>query len=229
MSAHKNVFVGKILARQQAGILRRFDRSFLMNGETRRKIGPTEGDALVIVDVQYDFLPGGALAVPKSDEILPVLNDYISIFERRSLPIYMTRDWHPSNHCSFQEFGGPWPVHCVADTRGAAFSDDLKIKSPMGIVSKATTPERECYSDFGTTRFEADLRTAGVTRLFVGGLATDYCVLNTVKDALRFGFTTFLLRDAIRGVNVHPDDSQKAEEEMLRLGATPLELQDLAS
>jgi nicotinamidase/pyrazinamidase len=200
-----------------------------MNGIQPPKIEPTVGDALVIVDVQYDFLPGGALAVPSSNEILPVLNGYIQIFEKRRLPIYMTRDWHPVNHCSFKEYGGPWPAHCVAGTRGAAFSEELKLASPTTIVSKATTPERECYSDFGTTNFEANLRATGVSRLFVGGLATDYCVLNTVKDALALGFTTFLLRDAIRGVNVQPDDSLKAEQEMIRLGARPIELQDLAA
>jgi nicotinamidase/pyrazinamidase len=192
------------------------------------KIEPSQGDALIIVDVQYDFLPGGALAVPESDQILPVLNKYIEIFEKRGLPIYMTRDWHPANHCSFKEYGGPWPSHCVIDTRGAAFAEDLKFSSRAIVISKATTPERECYSDFGTTNFEASLRATGVGRLFVGGLATDYCVLNMVKDALGLGFTTFLLRDAIRGVNVQPDDSRKAEQEMIRLGARPIELQDLS-
>lgn len=192
------------------------------------KIEPSQGDALIIVDVQYDFLPGGALAVPESDQILPVLNKYIEIFEKRGLPIYMTRDWHPVNHCSFKEYGGPWPSHCVVDTRGAAFAEDLKFSSPTIVISKATTPERECYSDFGTTNFEASLRANGIGRLFVGGLATDYCVLNTVKDALGLGFTTFLLRDAIRGVNVQPDDSRKAEQEMIRLGAQSIELQDLS-
>lgn len=192
------------------------------------KIEPRQGDALIIVDVQYDFLPGGALAVPESDQILPVLSKYIEVFEKRGLPIYMTRDWHPVNHCSFKEYGGPWPSHCVVDTRGAAFAEDLKFSSPAIVISKATTPERECYSDFGTTNFEASLRATGVGRLFVGGLATDYCVLNTVKDALGLGFTTFLLRDAIRGVNVQPDDSRKAEQEMIRLGARSIELQDLS-
>jgi nicotinamidase/pyrazinamidase len=141
----------------------------------------------------------------------------------------MTRDWHPPNHCSFQEYGGPWPTHCVAESRGAAFSEELKFNSPTTIVSKATTPERECYSDFGTTNFETDLRAKGIARLFVGGLATDYCVFNTVKDALALGFTTFLLRDAIRGVNVKPDDSEKAQQEMIRLGAVSIEFQDLAA
>jgi nicotinamidase/pyrazinamidase len=131
----------------------------------------------------------------------------------------MTRDWHPPDHCSFKEYGGPWPAHCVAGTNGAAFSAELKLTAPTGIVSKATTPDLEYYSDFGTTNFEADLRASDVSRLFIGGLATDYCVLSTVKDALALGFETFLLLDAIRGVNVHPDDSQNAEQEMIRLGA----------
>jgi nicotinamidase/pyrazinamidase len=200
-----------------------------MDGTEQSMIEPVEGDALVIVDVQYDFLPGGALAVPHSDQILPVLNRYIGVFEQRRLPIYMTRDWHPPNHCSFQEYGGPWPTHCVAGSRGAAFSEELKFNSPTTVVSKATTPERECYSDFGTTNFEADLRAKGISRLFVGGLATDYCVFNTVKDALALDFKTLLLRDAIRGVNVEPDDSEKAEQEMLRLGAVPIEFGDLVA
>ena len=199
-----------------------------MSGTERTKVELIEGDALVIVDVQNDFLPGGALAVPQSDEILPILNKYITAFEKRGLLIYMTRDWHPPDHCSFKEYGGPWPTHCVAGTNGAAFSTELKLTSPTAIVSKATTSDLECYSDFGTTNFEANLRAAGVSRLFVGGLATDYCVFSTVKDALALGFKTFLLLDAIRGVNVQPDDSRKAEQEMIRLGAAPIKLQDLA-
>jgi nicotinamidase/pyrazinamidase len=194
----------------------------------RTTIEPDSGDALVIVDVQNDFLPGGALAVPESDQILPIVNTYIATFEKRALPIYMTRDWHPPDHCSFKESGGPWPTHCVAGTRGAAFSEELKFNSPFTIVSKATDPKLEAYSDFSTTSFEPSLRHAGVSRLFVCGLATDYCVFNTVKDALSLGFKTYLLLDAIRGVNVQPDDSQKAEQEMIRLGATPVRLHDLA-
>lgn len=199
-----------------------------MSGPERTTIELIEGDALVIVDVQNDFLPGGALAVPQSDEILPILNHYIAAFEKRRLPIYLTRDWHPPDHCSFKEYGGPWPTHCVAGTDGAAFSAELKLTAPITIVSKATTPELEYYSDFGTTNFEADLRASRVSRLFIGGLATDYCVLSTVKDALALGFTTFLLLDAIRGVNVQPDDSHNAEQEMIRLGAKPIQLQDVA-
>jgi nicotinamidase/pyrazinamidase len=199
-----------------------------MSGPEGTAIELIQGDALVIVDAQNDFLPGGALAVPQSDEILPILNHYIAAFEKRRLPIYMTRDWHPPDHCSFKEYGGPWPAHCVAGTDGAAFSAELKLTAPTRIVSKATTPDLEYYSDFGTTNFEADLRASDVSRLFIGGLATDYCVFSTVKDALALGFETFLLLDAIRGVNVHPDDSQNAEQEMIRLGAKPIRLQDVA-
>ncbi len=199
-----------------------------MSGTERTTIEPAKGDALVIVDVQNDFLPGGALAVPRSNEILPVINRYIAAFERRGLPIYMTRDWHPPDHCSFKEHGGPWPTHCVAGTDGAAFSTELKFSSTFATVSKATSSDFEAYSDFSTTNFEPDLRATGISRLFVGGLATDYCVFSTVKDALALGFKTYLLLDAIRGVNVQPDDSQKAEQEMIRLGAMPIKLQDLA-
>jgi nicotinamidase/pyrazinamidase len=198
-----------------------------MSGTER--IEPAKGDALVVVDVQNDFLPGGALAVPQGDEILPVLNNYIAVFEKRALPIYVTRDWHPPNHCSFKEYGGPWPTHCVVDTNGAAFSKELKFSSPFTVVSKATAPDHEAYSDFSNPDLQTNLRGAGVSRLFVGGLATDYCVFNTVKDALALGFKTYLLLDAIRAVNVQPDDGQKAEEEMIRLGATPIKLQDLAA
>jgi nicotinamidase/pyrazinamidase len=198
-----------------------------MSGTER--IEPAKGDALVVVDVQNDFLPGGALAVPQGDEILPVLNNYIAVFEKRALPIYVTRDWHPPNHCSFKEYGGPWPTHCVVDTSGAAFSKELKFSSPFTVVSKATASDHEAYSDFSNPDFETNLRGAGVSRLFVGGLATDYCVFNTVKDALALGFKTYLLLDAIRAVNVQPDDGRKAEEEMTRLGATPIKLQDLAA
>ncbi len=186
------------------------------------------GDALVIVDVQNDFLPGGALAVPHGDEVVPVLNEYIHRFRHKGLPIVATRDWHPPDHCSFQERGGPWPPHCVQGTPGADFAPGLELPENALIISKATEPDQEAYSGFQGTDLDRRLREMGVRRLFVGGLATDYCVKQTVLDALRLGYTVYLLTDAIRAVDVHPGDGDAAIDEMLRAGALPLTLSDLA-
>jgi nicotinamidase/pyrazinamidase len=190
-------------------------------------IAPSTGDALLVVDVQNDFLPGGALAVPDGDAVVPVLNRYIQAFADHDLPVFLSRDWHPENHCSFKEQGGPWPPHCVAGSPGAAFASDLVYPTGSTVVDKAQTPEREAYSDFDETDLARDLRERGVERVFVGGLATDYCVLYTVKDALSHGFEVFLLMDAIRAVNVEPGDGERAIEEMQDLGATPIDLSEL--
>ena len=187
------------------------------------------GDALIAVDVQNDFLPGGSLAVPKGDEVVPPLNRYLAAFHAAGLPIFATRDWHPANHCSFKAQGGPWPPHCVAETDGARFSADLELPAGTTIISKATTPAKDAYSGFEGTDLEARLRAQGVRRLFIGGLATDYCVLNTVRDARKNGFEVYLLTDAIRAVNVKPDDGRRAEDEMRRLGARPLQREMLAA
>jgi nicotinamidase/pyrazinamidase len=104
------------------------------------------GDALIVVDIQNDFLPGGSLAVPEGDQVIPILNEYIRRFYTVVLPIYITRDWHPGDHCSFQAQGGPWPPHCVVDTHGARFSSALEIPAEAVIISKATRPEKEAYS-----------------------------------------------------------------------------------
>lgn len=183
------------------------------------RVEPGQGDALLIVDVQNDFLPGGALPVPEGDAVVPVLNRWIERFTARRLPVYATRDWHPPNHCSFREQGGPWPPHCVAGTEGAAFAPGLKLPPDAVIVSKATEPDREAYSGFQGTDLAERLRAQGVRRLFVGGLATDYCVLSTVRDALREGFEVVLIEDAVRAVDVQPGDGARALEEMRRLGA----------
>ncbi len=187
------------------------------------------GDALLIVDVQNDFLPGGNLAVPGGDEVVPALNRYIRAFEARGLPIYATRDWHPEQHCSFRAQGGPWPPHCVVDTFGAAFASALRLPPSTPVISKAASPDQDAYSGFQGTDLDQRLRSSGVRRLFVGGLATDYCVLNTVRDALRLGYEVFLLTDAIRAVNVQPGDGLRAEEEMARLGSQRISLDGLAA
>jgi nicotinate phosphoribosyltransferase len=181
---------------------------------------PGPGDALLIVDVQNDFLPGGSLAVPQGDDVVPALNHYSSAFRIRHLPIFASRDWHPSNHCSFTEQGGPWPPHCVAETDGAQFASGLDLSEAV-IISKATEPESDAYSAFENTDLDQRLKQAGVKRLFVGGLATDYCVLNSVRDLVRLKYSVVLLEDAIRAVNVQPGDGPKAIEEMLALGCQP--------
>ncbi len=195
----------------------------------RSDIHTQDGDALLIVDVQNDFLPGGSLAVAQGDQVVGVLNDYIAVFSRQGLPIYATRDWHPANHVSFQPQGGPWPPHCIAATEGAAFTPDLRL--PAGqytVISKATRADKDAYSGFEGIDLAAQLHAAGVRRLFIGGLATDYCVLNTVRDALRAGFAVLLLEDAIRAVNVQPEDGAKAVAEMCAAGAVTATLTELA-
>jgi nicotinamidase/pyrazinamidase len=177
------------------------------------------GDALIIVDVQNDFLPGGSLAVPAGDQVVPPLNDLIEKAGRKNLPVFATRDWHPENHSSFQANGGTWPPHCVRETPGAEFSPDLRLPADVTVISKATAVEQDAYSGFEGTDLHDRLQKLGVTRLFIGGLATDYCVLNTVKDALKHGYQVFWLKDASRAVNVNPGDGRKAADEMIRLGA----------
>ncbi len=183
-----------------------------------QRMEPGPGDALVIVDVQNDFLPGGALAVPHGDEVVPVLNRWIERFTARGLPVIATRDWHPPDHCSFQARGGPWPPHCVAGTEGAAFAPGLRLPPDALVISKATEPDREAYSGFEGTALAERLRALGARRLFVGGLATDYCVLSTVRDARREGFEVVLIEDGVRAVDVRPGDGERALEEMRRLG-----------
>lgn len=178
------------------------------------------GDALVVVDVQRDFLPGGALGVPDGDEVVPALNRCIALFAAARLPTFFTRDWHPPDHCSFHPQGGPWPPHCVAGSAGAAFAAGLHLPDGAEVVSKATEAQADAYSAFQRTGLGEHLRRLGCRRLFVGGLATDYCVLATVHDAIADGFDLVVLRDAIRAVNVHPGDGDRAEVDMQRAGAT---------
>jgi nicotinamidase/pyrazinamidase len=191
------------------------------------KLTLSKSDALIVVDVQKDFCPGGSLAVPGGDGVVPVLNRYIEKFSSNSLPVFATRDWHPENHVSFKAYGGTWPPHCVRETEGAKFHPGLKLPGSASIISKATTPGKEAYSGFHGTELKSMLRRPGIKRVFVGGLATDYCVKNTVLDALKAGFTTFLLMDASRGVDVNPGDSEKAVEQMLAAGAAKITVDEI--
>ncbi|NDP39808.1 MAG: isochorismatase family protein [Rhodoferax sp.] len=187
------------------------------------------GDALLIVDVQSDFLAGGSLAAPQSDEVIPVLNGYLAAFQQAGLPVLATRDWHPSDHCSFRPQGGPWPPHCVAGSAGANFASGLKLPVDVIVISKATDRQRDAYSGFEDTELDPLLRKAGVSRLFIGGLATDYCVLHTVRDALKLGYQTLLLQDAVRAVDVQPGDGERAVADMLKQGARAVTLNHIGA
>jgi len=188
---------------------------------------PCLGDALLVVDVQNDFLSGGNLAVPDGDLVIPVLNQYIAIFSSAGLPTVASRDWHPVNHCSFTEQGGPWPPHCVADTAGADFAAGLSLPETTLVISKAIQPDKDAYSAFDGTNLEQQLRKRKITRIFVGGLATDYCVVSTVRDALALSFRVGLLADAVRGVNIRAGDDHRALAEMQTLGAEMFTLEEL--
>lgn len=198
--------------------------------ETNRKPGSKtmKNAALLAVDVQNDFCPGGALAVPCGDEIVPVLNKYIAEFSERGLPVFFSRDWHPPSTRHFAEYGGKWPPHCVRNTRGAAFHSGLRIPGEAVIISKGMEPGSEGYSAFeavdsGGVPLPELLKDLNVSELFIGGLAADYCVRATVLESLKNGFRTYLLEDATRGVEVEPGDTKKAVEEMSEAGAVKID------
>ena len=185
-------------------------------------IALTPADALIIVDLQNDFLPGGSLGVPQGDEVVAPIRQLIDLYQAHGLPIYASRDWHPEGHCSFTAQGGPWPVHCIAGSNGAAFSSAINLEQFSTVISKATTVEKDAYSAFNGTGLGEQMRARGIERVAVCGLATDYCVLNTAKDALAEGFATLLVLDAIRAVDVNPGDGARAIAQMQDAGARPV-------
>jgi nicotinamidase/pyrazinamidase len=188
----------------------------------------TNKDALIVVDMQNDFMPWGALPVPYADKIVPQLNAYIEAFSSRSLPVYFTRDWHPPDHISFKGHGGIWPPHCVQETEGAQFHKDLVIpKDNKFIISKGTSRDFDAYSGFQGTLLDSLLRERGIRRLFVGGVATDYCVKNTVIGGLNLGYEVFVLIDATKGVDVNAGDTDRALQEMMSSGAVVVDFGDL--
>jgi nicotinamidase/pyrazinamidase len=192
-------------------------------------------DALLVIDVQNDFCPGGALAVEEGDQVVLVLNRYIDQFTKAGLPVFATRDWHPEKTSHFVTGGGPWPPHCIQGSKGAEFHPDLKLPPETVLVAKGhfvpsealsagTGAEEGGYSGFvgrdeSGAKLADLLRQRGVERLFVGGLATDYCVKHTVLDGLTEGFKVVLLADSVRGVNLKPGDSARAIAEMVHAGA----------
>jgi nicotinamidase/pyrazinamidase len=173
--------------------------------------------ALIIVDFQNDFCPGGALAVPDGDAIAPRLNELATSGDYAL--VVATRDWHPPDHGSFAAQGGPWPVHCVAGTPGAELHPALDREPIDVIVDKGQDPATEGYSGFEGTGLETLLREHGIDQVAIGGLATDYCVKNTALDALREGFAVTVDTTAVRGVDVAPGDSERALEELRAAGA----------
>jgi nicotinamidase/pyrazinamidase len=175
-------------------------------------------EALLIIDFQNDFTPGGALPVEHGDEIAPRLGELAA--DPRFDVVVATRDWHPPDHGSFKEQGGIWPVHCVQGTAGAELHPSLDRSRIDLVVDKGQDRNTEGYSGFEATGLETLLRDRGVDRVTIGGLATDYCVKNTALDALRFGFDVTVDRAAVRGVEVEPGDSERALGEMLAAGAT---------
>jgi nicotinamidase/pyrazinamidase len=187
------------------------------------RIDPTR-DALVVVDLQNDFCPGGALHVRDGDAIVPVVNRYLDRFAQAGAPLFLTRDWHPPVTRHFQAYGGVWPTHCVQGTPGAAFHPGLAPPDGAVIVSKGMDPEQDAYSAFQAEdpsgrRLPTILKERGIRRLYVGGLATDYCVRATVLDALRDGFEVVVLTDAIGAVDLAPGDGARAIDEIRGAGA----------
>jgi nicotinamidase/pyrazinamidase len=172
-------------------------------------------DALIVVDVQRDFCPGGALPVPEGDQVVPAINRILGLGDWLAVA---TRDWHPQDHCSFQPQGGLWPVHCVAGTAGAAFHPGLEAMKLRRIISKATSRDTEAYSGFQGTGLTGLLKGQGIQRVCVCGLATDYCVKATALDARQAGLGVIVLEDAIRGVEIHPGDCARGLAEMTAAG-----------
>ena len=174
--------------------------------------------ALIVVDVQNDFCPGGSLAVPQGDEVVAPLNKLIEEFLERGEPVFKSRDWHPKETKHFAAQGGTWPVHCVQHTKGAEFHPDLIDDMHIRVISKGLG-DTDCYSAFDETDLALQLRRLGVEEVWVGGLATDYCVKSTVLDALKEGFSVKALTNAMRAVEVNPGDGERAIAEMRDAGA----------
>ncbi|HKZ00946.1 MAG TPA: bifunctional nicotinamidase/pyrazinamidase [Pyrinomonadaceae bacterium] len=174
--------------------------------------------ALIVVDVQNDFCPGGALPVAHGDEVVATLNQLIEQFLERGEPVFESRDWHPLKTKHFAAHGGTWPVHCVQNTRGAEFHPGLLDDMHIRVVSKGLGNE-DSYSAFDGTDLDLQLRRLGIEELWIGGLATDYCVKNTVLEGLRYGYTVKAIANAMRAVELEPGDSERALEEMRQAGA----------
>jgi nicotinamidase/pyrazinamidase len=179
--------------------------------------------ALIVVDVQRDFCPGGALPAPGGDRIIPEVNRAVAEAHARGMIVYASRDWHPPVTTHFREYGGPWPPHCVQGTDGAAFHPALALPADVIVISKGEDPEHPGYSAFdGHTPDDRtlldDLRARGIDHLYVCGIATDYCVKETALDARRFGLRVTVLTDAITGIDAQPGDVERALQALADAG-----------
>lgn len=177
----------------------------------------TRGGALLIVDVQNDFCPGGALPIKEGDRVIPVLNTWIDAAQKKGIPVYASRDFHPLRHISFREMGGQWPPHCIEDSEGAAFRSDLHLPPDAVKITKGVRMDKDQNSAFDETGLASQLRREGIHRVWVGGLAQDVCVLATVLDARAEGFDVMVLKEAMKPVT--PEGGEQAVRKMKEAGA----------
>ncbi|MEX1212560.1 MAG: nicotinamidase [Balneolaceae bacterium] len=182
-----------------------------------KSIELTASDALLLVDVQNDFCPGGALPIPEGDTVVPVLNVWIRKAVQQGVPVFASRDWHPREHLSFQERGGEWPPHCIQNSDGAAFHPDLNLPDHVIIVTKGVRFDQDQYSALDQTGLADEMQRRGIQRLLIGGLAQDVCVRATVLDACKAGFEVLLITDGTRPVTQTGGD--EANKEMEQAGA----------
>lgn len=189
------------------------------------KVGITIRSGLIIVDMQKDFCEGGSLPVKGCKSIVSGINKYIQVFKNAGLTVVASRDWHPPNHISFNTAGGPWPPHCIAGSEGAEFVEGLRLPEDVVVVSKATDPDTEAYSAFASTPLHYILSVRNVRRLFITGVATDYCVKETALEGLKLGYEVIVLTDAVAGVD--EKTSREALMELVRNGAVLASEDDL--
>jgi len=188
--------------------------------------------ALLVVDVQNDFLPGGALGVPGGDIIVPVVNKYVRFFLKKKYPVLFTRDWHPVRTMHFRDFGGLWPAHCIQGTRGAAFHPMLKVPKEAILLYKGMDPGQDSYSAFHSEdasgrSLSKILNVLGTQELYIAGLATDYCVKYSSLDALKKGLRVRVLVDAVKGVDLKPGDCERALAAVVKTGAKKIKFKEL--
>jgi len=180
---------------------------------------------LIVVDMQEDFMDGGPLGIPGARDLIEPINRVVSLFDKKGLAIFFTRDWHPSNHCSFKDYGGKWPVHCVSDTKGASFASGLLLPQRYQVISKATDAAEDAYSGFKGTDLGKLISNMDVKKVFLVGVATEYCVFETALDAIGLGLETFIIGDCISGVE--EGKAQEALHSLEEAGAFIIKSSDI--